>query len=123
MSESNTGDGSTIPGAKKFDSGKPMFDLLIDGLPYALTGVAEVLTYGFMKYGGKHGWKELPDAIARYKAALLRHEVLAAKGEYLDAESGMPHRMHIACNALFLAELEQIERTRSHERMKAIRQL
>lgn len=123
MSEKVTSDGITIPGAKKFDSGKPMFDLLIDGLPYALTGVAEVLTYGFMKYGGKHGWKELPDAIARYKAALLRHEVLAAKGEYLDAESGMPHRMHIACNALFLAELEQMERTRSHERMKAICQL
>lgn len=94
-------------GAKKFDGDKPMMDLLIDGCPNALLQVGAVLTYGFKKYGGKHGWKQLPDAIKRYEAAMLRHQIAAAAGEVNDPESGLPHAAHIACNALFLAELKK----------------
>jgi len=97
---------SLVVGALKFDSDKPMMDLVLDGLPNALLGVGSILTYGYKKYGGKHGWKSLDDAEARYKAAMLRHELAHSTGEVLDPESGYPHRLHIACNALFLAELE-----------------
>lgn len=99
-------EGNAVAGAKKFDSDKPMMDLLFDGCPLAVSGVGTVLTYGFKKYGGKHGWKSLDDAVKRYEAALLRHQLLKASGEMLDSESGLPHTWHIACNALFLAELE-----------------
>lgn len=95
------------PGAKKFDSDKPMMELLMDGCPDALLGVGQVLTYGFKKYGGKHGWKALPDAVDRYEAAMFRHQLAKARGEILDPESGLPHSWHIACNALFLAQLEK----------------
>jgi len=95
-----------VPGALKHDQDKPMMDLVLDGLPNALLAVGTILTYGYKKYGGKHGWKALDDAEARYKAAMLRHELARSTGEVLDPESGYPHRWHIACNALFLAELE-----------------
>lgn len=96
-----------VAGALKFDSAKPMMDLLLDGCPHALEGVGAVLTYGFKKYGGKHGWKSLEDAVKRYEAAMIRHQLAKAKGEVIDPESGLPHSFHIACNALFLAQLEQ----------------
>lgn len=99
-----------VAGAKKFDGDKPLLDLLFDGTPHALLGVATVLTYGFRKYGGKHGWKQLPDAVKRYEAAMLRHQLAIATGEEVDPESGLPHRHHIACNALFLAELYEMEK-------------
>ena len=98
--------GPFVAGALKFDSDKPMMDLLFDGCPHALTGVGAVLTYGFKKYGGKHGWKALEDAVKRYEAAMVRHQIAKAKGEKIDPESGLPHSWHIACNALFLAQLE-----------------
>lgn len=95
---------SAVPGAKKYDGDKPMMDLLIDGCPGALMSVGEVLTYGYKKYGGKHGWKALPDARKRYEAAMLRHQLLLASGEVVDQESRLPHAAHIACNALFLLQ-------------------
>lgn len=93
-------------GAKKYDQDKPMMDLLLDGCPNALLAVGEVLTYGYRKYGGKHGWKALPDAQKRYEAALLRHQIAQATGEVNDPESGLKHAAHIACNALFLLQLQ-----------------
>lgn len=100
-------DQATIAGALKFDEGKPMMDLVFDGCPDALLGVGAVLTYGYKKYGGKHGWKHLEDAVKRYEAAMLRHQLAKARGELIDPESGLPHSWHIACNSLFLAQLEQ----------------
>lgn len=97
---------SANPGARKFDSGKPMMDLLTHGCPKALLAVGDVLTYGYQKYGGKHGWKELPDALSRYEAAMLRHMLARASGEVVDPESGLRHSAHIAANALFILELE-----------------
>lgn len=96
-----------VPGALKFDSDKPKVDLLFDGMPEALLAVAGVLTYGFNKYGGAHGWKSLDDAKARYTAAMLRHQLAIATGEEIDQESGHPHAAHVACNALFLLHFQQ----------------
>lgn len=100
-----------IPGALKYDGDKPMMDLLFDGMPSALLGVGSVLTYGFKKYGGKHGWKHLDDAIKRYEAAMIRHMLLKSQGEVFDLESKLPHAWHIACNALFITELEAMKGT------------
>ncbi len=86
-------------GAKKYDSDKPQMELLLNGCPHALEAIGKVLTYGVKKYGGKHGWKSLDDAIARYESASLRHQLALAKGETHDPESGFPHSWHIACNA------------------------
>lgn len=97
---------TTVAGAMKYDADKPMMDLLFDGCPHALEGVGAVLTYGFKKYHGKHGWKSLADAVSRYEAAMIRHQLKKASGELIDPESGLPHSYHIACNAMFLAELE-----------------
>ena len=96
-----------VAGAKKYDGDKPMMDLLMDGCPAALLAVGEVLTYGFKKYGGKHGWKSLPDARKRYEAAMLRHQLALASGEVNDPESGLTHAAHIACNALFLLQFHK----------------
>lgn len=102
---------SEVAGAKKYDGDKPMMDLLMDGCPQALLAVGEVLTYGFKKYGGKHGWKHLPDAKTRYEAAMVRHQLALASGEINDPESGLPHAAHIACNALFLLQFHKENKT------------
>lgn len=101
------GKAPSVPGALKFDSAKPKVDLLFDGMPEALLAVAGVLTYGFNKYGGAHGWKSLDDAKSRYTAAMLRHQLAIATGEEIDPESGHPHAAHVACNALFLLHFQQ----------------
>lgn len=102
-----SGKAPSVPGALKFDSDKPKVDLLFDGMPEALLAVAGVLTYGFNKYGGAHGWKSLDDAKSRYTAAMLRHQLAIATGEVIDPESGHPHAAHVACNALFLLHFQQ----------------
>ena len=91
---------------KKADNGKPRMDLLLTGMPNALEGVAEILTFGAKKYAA-HSWKTVPDASDRYLAALMRHLVAYSKGELVDPESGQSHMSHAACNALFILELEK----------------
>ncbi len=89
----------------KYDGGKPRMDLLLSGCPQALTQVAEILTFGAAKYAA-HSWQTVPQGDERYLAALLRHLTAHAGGEDKDAESGMSHLAHAACNALFILELE-----------------
>ncbi|CUH74602.1 hypothetical protein AXI70_gp27 [Cronobacter phage Dev-CD-23823] len=91
----------------KFDGDKPRMDLLVDGCPNALENVASVLTFGAKKYEA-HSWQHVPSGETRYKAALLRHLTAYAKGEAVDPESGMSHLAHVACNALFILELETL---------------
>lgn len=96
--------------AFKADAGKPRFDLLMDGCPDALLDVVKVLTWAVEVKGyTPHSWQEVPEAKRRYRAALQRHENAVARGELNDSESGLPHRAHIATNALFLAQLDYIK--------------
>lgn len=95
----------------KFDGDKVRFELLWQGCPRVLEGVAAVLTFGAKKYAA-HSWQKVPDAINRYTAAMLRHMNAIAKGETHDPESGLPHVDHIACNALFLGELHRLAQDR-----------
>lgn len=87
--------------AKKHDMGKLRMDLF----PVeTMESISAVLTYGAEKYAA-HSWRTVPDAIPRYVAAMLRHYVAWKKGEMLDAESGLPHTSHMACNAMFIDAL------------------
>ncbi|BAP34918.1 hypothetical protein AVU43_gp24 [Ralstonia phage RSJ5] len=99
-----------VRGGLKFDGDKVRFELLWEGMPRALNGIAAVLTFGAKKYAA-HSWQTVPEAKARYLAAMLRHLNQIAQGEIYDAESGLPHIDHVACNALFLAELNRLDGT------------
>lgn len=89
----------------KYDGGKPMVDLIIDGMPEAVLEVAKVLTFGAQKYKA-HSWQTLENGSTRYKAALMRHLLAHAAGETDDPESGLSHLAHVACNALFMLQLD-----------------
>lgn len=92
-------------GGMKYDAGKPRMELLVQGCPNALEQVGTVLTFGAKKYAA-HSWQTVPGGDDRYLAALLRHLTAIGKGEQTDPESGLSHLAHVACNALFILELE-----------------
>lgn len=93
-------------GGMKFDAGKPRWSLLMGGCGKALAGVAAVLTFGAAKYAA-HSWKQVENNKERYRDAMYRHLNAIESGEELDPESGLPHWDHVACNALFLSELNK----------------
>lgn len=84
----------------KFDSGKPMLDL-ID--PLAIEGLAAVLTFGAKKYAA-HNWRG-GLSYSRLIAALLRHLFAILRGEDIDPESGLPHVDHVGCCWMFLSNM------------------
>ena len=89
----------------KHDSGKPRLDLL----PWAaVLACGETLAYGAKKYGDDN-WSRVPNGRARYLAASLRHVIAFARGEWLDAESGLPHLAHALTSLMFLYELASKE--------------
>lgn len=84
-------------GAKKFDTGKPNFDLLP---PEALAEVQRVLEFGAAKYE-PHNWRK-GMAWRRLLGAVFRHLFAFAAGEDKDPESGLSHLAHASCCILFL---------------------
>lgn len=92
------------PGAK-LDAGKPCPHRGVIGyFPRAIEAVAEVSTFGANKYSWG-GWFTVPDAVARYSDAMVRHQLKESKGEVLDGDSGLRHAAHLAWNALARLEL------------------
>ena len=85
----------------KADAGKPRPTLVPCSLIRAVTAVRE---YGTAKYHDPENWRKV-DA-QRYRDALYRHWLAYLDGEKCDAESGLPHLWHLACNAAFLIEME-----------------
>ena len=89
----------------KYDTGKLRIDLVP---PAIIEAVAEIREYGNNKYKDPDSWKTVEPY--RYIAALGRHFC-----EYLrdpksvDAESGISHLKHMACNIAFLLELEYMK--------------
>jgi hypothetical protein len=88
----------------KLDQGKTEMSLLMQGCANAVQEVAAVLTFGAKKYT-RNGWQTVDDAERRYTDALYRHMNAIHRGEKIDPESGLSHRAHVACNAMFLLEL------------------
>lgn len=91
-------DGWTQPGGTKYDQEKPRMDLLD---PWALEGLAKVLTFGAGKYAA-HNWRS-GIVYSRISAALLRHLSAIQRGEDIDPESGLPHVDHLGCCWMFLS--------------------
>jgi hypothetical protein len=96
------------PGAK-LDAGKPCPHRgAISYFPRAIESVAEVSTFGATKYTW-NGWRTVPEGVARYSDAMVRHQLKEGKGEILDPDSGLRHAAHIAWNALARLELMLME--------------
>ena len=93
------------PQLAKADTGKPRLSLVS---PYLIEAVGTVRTYGTEKYGSPDSWREVEPE--RYKDALMRHWVEYLKNpESRDAESGLLHIDHVACNVNFLVEVAHAE--------------
>lgn len=88
----------------KADAGKRQIHLVPTQIIY---DIAEVREYGVKKYGDSESWKEV--AVTRYIDALGRH-FLGFLNDPLsrDAESGIEHYKHMACNLAFLCELLKV---------------
>lgn len=80
---------------------KPRWELL--PLP-TLEEVVKVYTMGAEKYG-EDTWQHLPDGLARYKAALLRHLTAYDRGERRDKESHLSPLAHAAWNAIAMLHI------------------
>lgn len=89
----------------KYDGGKNIAGVLFEDFPRALNGVSSVATFGAEKYA-RSSWQSVPNAIQRYRDALVRHQLAQGMGEKICPDSGRPHSWHIAWNALALIELE-----------------
>jgi len=85
----------------KYDHNKPRLDLVPPGI---IEAVGTVRTYGTAKYGDPDNWRQVEPE--RYRAAMMRHICAYLRDpEGVDAESGLPHLWHVACNVAFLIEL------------------
>lgn len=85
----------------KADSGKVRPTLVHTSL---IRAVAAVREYGIRKYHDPENWSRVDPA--RYKDALYRHWLAYLEDPGgVDAESGLPHLWHLACNVDFLIEL------------------
>ena len=87
---------------KKFDSEKPMMQLLPSK---ALVEVSKVLSFGANKYG-KENWRELDDLQDRYTGGTLRHIFAHMDDEFKDPETNYSHLAHAVCGLLFKLEIE-----------------
>lgn len=68
--------------------------------------IAEVRMYGVQKYKDPENWKRVE--LHRYVDALLRHTLMYLEDpDGVDAESGISHYKHMACNMAFICELEK----------------
>ena len=95
-------DGKGPDQTAKQDAGKLQITLVPTQI---IRDIAEVRMYGNKKYGSADNWKTVSPQ--RYRDAFFRHWLAYIddpKG--LDAESGLPHLWHAACNMAFLCEME-----------------
>jgi hypothetical protein len=86
----------------KLDNGKARPGLVFNSMHNALLAVAQVGTFGAVKYTDD-GWLHVLNGISRYSDACDRHRLYKAE-ELFDKDSGLLHQAHLAWNAL--AELE-----------------
>ena len=95
-------DRSSPDQSAKADAGKLQITLVPTQI---IRDIAEVRMYGNKKYGSADNWKQVEPV--RYRDALMRHLLAYIDDpESVDAESGLPHLWHAACNIAFLCEME-----------------
>lgn len=114
----NTDVAGLVPG-RKDDTGKLDVTLLFDDLPHALEAVAEVLQWAITKKQPvpyeRGSWQGVSPFQRRYRAAMLRHTLNAAKAKIngdvetseaaRDHETGLLELAHVATDALFQLEM------------------
>lgn len=89
--------------AAKADADKPQLTLVPRQIIF---DIAEVRMFGATKYGDPDNWKKVE--IQRYRDAAFRHFMAYLDDpDGTDAESGLSHLAHLACNIAFLCELEK----------------
>ena len=93
-----------LPGGKVFmknDSldNKPIMHLIDVHFKEEL---AMLLTLGAAKYEAENWRKAKQSDVVRYRDALERHLIQRDKGEYIDGNTGLPHTICIAFNAMAL---------------------
>ena len=87
----------------KRDEGKPKLTLVPRQIIF---DIAEVREYGNRKYGDPENWRTVEKE--RYKDAAFRHFMAYLDDPNgVDAESGISHLKHLACNIAFLCEMEK----------------
>jgi hypothetical protein len=77
-----------------------LVDKLYPANQAALTAAAEAFAFGAEKYAPWNWMEGTPWSVPL--ASIGRHLLAEDKGELVDPESGLPHRAHVACNALML---------------------
>lgn len=93
----------TVPDqTAKQDAGKLQLTLTPTQI---IRDIAEVRMYGNKKYGSADNWKNVSPQ--RFRDAFFRHWLAYIDDpKSIDAESGLPHLWHAACNLAFLCEME-----------------
>lgn len=87
----------------KADNGKLKLTLVPTEV---IEDIAEVRMYGNEKYHDPDNWKTVE--VERYRDALFRHLLAYIKDpKGKDAESGLEHYKHLACNVAFICALER----------------
>lgn len=85
----------------KYDTGKMRPSLVPTQL---IRDVAAVRNYGVAKYSDPDNWKNV--SVERYTDALCRHLLeFIDDNSSVDAESGLEHYKHMACNIAFICAL------------------
>lgn len=87
----------------KADEGKPRLTLVPRQIIF---DIAKVREYGNRKYHDPDNWKTVEPE--RYRDAAFRHFMAYLDDpDGVDAESGISHLAHLACNIAFLCEMEK----------------
>lgn len=74
-------------------------------LPSLIRAVAAVRMHGVKTYTDPENWRQVSHE--RYRDALYRHWLAYLDNpNAVDDESGLPHLWHMACNIMFLIEME-----------------
>jgi len=74
--------------------------------PIAEELTCKVLGGGAIKYG-PWNWRESGVEVATYISAIKRHLAAIHRGEWLDAESGLPHMAHVAASACIVLDADE----------------
>ena len=87
----------------KHHEGKPRLALVPPGI---IEAVGRARTYGVEKYHEEENWRKVD--VSRYRDAFMRHVCAwLREPQGHDAESGLLHLDHVACNLAFIIELER----------------
>lgn len=85
----------------KDDTGKLQLSLVPTQI---VKDIAEVRMFGNKKYHSPDNWKQVD--VSKFIDAMLRHTLeFINDHDSIDAESGLPHYKHIACNLAFICDM------------------